>query len=73
MARRTVQFTISVDDAAQATIKLPEGGGQQRDANTIASLTENIGKALGKITERHIGKMVDGVHVHEDGTIHHHH
>lgn len=63
---RQVNFTIEINDDGEAIMRLPEGKGQQRDANAVAPLTEQIAKALGTIKERHVGAH----HHHHDD--HHH-
>lgn len=67
---RTITFNIEINEAGNAVIRLPEGAGQQQNANTVASLTEQIAKAIGKIKERHIG---DHHHHDHDHSHHHHH
>jgi hypothetical protein len=68
-----VSFTVEFNDDGTAIIRLPEGKTQQVDASKVADLTEKLGKALGPIKERHIGRMDHGVHVHDDGQIHQDH
>lgn len=67
-----VKFTIAVGSDGKATIRIPEGKEQARNADAAASLTLQIAKALGRVTERHVGRYENGVHVHDDGTTHTH-
>lgn len=62
--KRQVTFQIEITSEGDAKITLPEGPGQQRDANAAATLTEKIAKALGPIKERHVGDHHHHAHDH---------
>ena len=64
----TITFTAKVNEKGEVIVTFPEGPGQQRDAAKVASLTEQLGKLAGRITERHKGAHHDHDHDH-----HHHH
>jgi len=70
MAGRQITFEIEVDEQGNATIRLPEGRGKERDAAIVDDLTLKIAKAMGTIKERHVG---DHDHHHTDGTHTHTH
>ena len=61
---RQVTFEIEINDDGDAVIRLPEGPGQQRDANAVAPLTERIAKAIGTLKERHVGDHEHHTHNH---------
>lgn len=63
---RTITFTIEVNSAGEAVIRLPEGPGQQQNAAETAKLTDQISKLIGKVKERHIGDH----HHHDHGHNH---
>jgi hypothetical protein len=76
MAKQII-IKVKFTDDGKATISIPHGKNQQADAGAAADLTDKLSKALGKVTERHIGDHVhehgDGMHTHEDGTVHGNH
>jgi len=65
---RNITFEIEIDSDGDATIRLPEGKGQQRDAAVVADLTNDLAKLMGSVKERHIG----GHHHHDTGHDHNH-
>lgn len=65
---KNITFHIEIDDDGDATIRLPEGKGQQRDAAVVADLTEDLANLMGSIKERHIGDH----HHHDHGHTHNH-
>lgn len=68
MNKRQVTIEIEFDDFGQAIIRIPHGRNQQANAGSAAELTDKLSKALGKVTERHIGG-----HEHEHGEGQHDH
>lgn len=68
--KRQVTIEIEFDDFGQAIIRIPHGKNQQVNAGAAAELTDALSKALGKVTERHIG---DHVHEHGEGLGQHTH
>lgn len=67
---RQVTFTVEINSEGDAIIRLPEGKRQQGDAAKIAPLTEQLAKAIGKITERHVGEHHHHDHGHDHGHDH---
>lgn len=65
-----VTLTIDFDDFGNAIIRIPHGKTQQADAGKAYDLTDKLSKALGKVTERHLG---DHVHEHGEGLGQHTH
>ena len=70
---RPVTFTIEINLEGEAYVRLPEGRGQQRDANAIAPLTIQIAEAIGPVKERHIGDHEHHEHGHRSHDQHDHH
>ena len=60
---RQITITVEIGNDGEATIRLPEGKGQQRNANAAAAFTDQLSKAMGTVKERHIG---DHHHHHDD-------
>lgn len=63
---RQINFTVTFEDngtEALAKIEVPHATGQ-RDANELASFTEQLAKKLGKIEERHQPGPHSHVHDH---------
>lgn len=69
---RSITFEIEFNDEGDAVIRLPEGKGQQRDAATVADLTLELAKRLGKVKERHVGDHHHHDHHHDHGGNHVH-
>lgn len=67
---RTFRLDFSRPGKVQITVP---GAEDNTDSQALAKLTEALGKKLGKIEERHIGRWEGGVHTHADGTTHRHH
>jgi len=65
-------FKIEFTGDGEARITVP-GASSNADSQALASFTEQLAKALGTVTERHIGEYRNGLHVHADGTTHAHH
>jgi hypothetical protein len=65
---RQVTFEIEIDEEGNAILRLPHGKGQQRNAASVADLTQGIADALGETIERHVG---DHTH-HANGTVTYH-
>jgi hypothetical protein len=61
----TITFTMEFDENGDAKIRLPEGKSQQVNAAKVSKLTESLAKAIGTITERHIGHHHDHDHAHD--------
>jgi len=68
--KRQVTLEITLDADGNIRIEIPHGRNRQRDANAAATFTDKLSKAIGDVTERHIG---DHEHHHHDGTSHTHH
>jgi hypothetical protein len=65
---KNITFHIEIDEDGDATIRLPEGKGQQGDASKVDDLTLKLAKMLGRVKERHVGDH----HHHDHGTDHNH-
>jgi hypothetical protein len=70
---RNITFEIEFDDEGNATIRLPEGKGQQRDAAAVDDLTLKLAELLGRVKERHVGDHHHHDHGHDHGHDHIHH